>query len=65
MTSMPFHTFFDLEPTVLLTVWGTKTMKRLVMLLAILVLIPVGCASAPESKPKTLKDWGKLSRPKF
>jgi hypothetical protein len=41
-------------------------MNRIVLLLAALLTVAaLGCTTTNESKPKTLSEWGELSRPKF
>lgn len=42
-------------------------MKRVLLLLAVvgLILHQIGCMTAQPNKPRSLNEWGKLSRPKF
>ncbi len=40
-------------------------MRWMILLLAGLLLMPVGCMATKKDSPKTLSEWGELSRPKF
>lgn len=41
-------------------------MRTLIFVLfAMLIASEVGCTSTPKKEPRTLQEWGALSRPKF
>lgn len=40
-------------------------MRWIILLLVGLLMMPVGCTATKKDSPKTLSEWGGLSRPKF
>ncbi len=40
-------------------------MRVMIFVLAVGLLLSAGCALTKKNEPKTLNEWGQLSRPKF
>lgn len=40
-------------------------MRFALLVLAGLAIVQAGCTMTPKNEPKTLNEWGQLSRPQF